>query len=364
MVRYRELSPRSYEHPADQAATAALHAIPLFDRLVKRFGAIGAESRLRQGLVGDAVRIGPDQLAEVWAAHERLAHRFDTEPVPLFVARHPLVNAGTVGVRDPVVVLTSTAIADRAPDEIEVVLAHELGHVLSDHATYATALAMLELVVGGALSGAPLAGLPVRGLYYVLLEWHRAAELTSDRLAALAVDDPMVVCRVIMRGAGGDLPGLQVDAFLRQAAGYAGETDLFARKARASGDLRRRHPSAVRRAHELVSWVQSGDFDRIRSGQYVRRGAEPPLSGELRQAVSHYQERFAEMLQRTVGGVDKVADQMTQWLGRMGHHAAPGGEAEDHAGTGGPGRDDRYDTDASPSDHRRDRVPRPGEASR
>lgn len=320
VVRYRDLSPRSYEHPADQAASAALHAIPLFDRLVKRFGAMGAESRLHQGLVGDAVRLGPDQLADVWGAHERVAHRFGTDPVPLFVAQHPLVNAGAVGLRHPVVVLASAAVAGRAPDEIEAILAHELGHIVSDHATYATALAMLQLVVEGVLSGSSLAGLPVRGLYYALLEWHRAAELTSDRFAALAVEDPMTVCQVLMHTAGGDLPGLQVDAFLRQAAQYAGETDLFARRARASGDLRRSHPAAVRRVHELVTWVRSGDFDRIRSGQYIRRGAEPPLSGELGQAVGHYQERFLEMLHRSVGGVDKLTDQMTdqmtRWLGR------------------------------------------------
>lgn len=334
VVRYRELSPRSYEHPADQAATAALHAIPLFDRLVKRVGAMGAESRLRQGLLGDAVQLGPDQLPDVWAAHERIAHRFDAEPVPLFVAQHPLVNAGTVGLHHPVVVLASGAIAERPTDEIEAVLGHELGHILSDHTTYATALGMVQLVVDGALSGSSLAGLPVRGVYYALLEWHRAAELTCDRLAVLAVDDPMVVCRVLMHSAGGALAGLEVDAFLAQAARYVDETDLFARGARVSGELRRSHPSAVRRVHELVSWVQSGELDRIRSGQYIRKGAEPPLSGELRQAIVHYQERFGEMLQRTVGGVDKLTDQMTQWIGRMGRDGAA---HEDPRGTDPPG---------------------------
>src|ERR1700735_2946692 len=68
---YPEISPRSYEHPADRAATTALHAIPLLDRLVKRFGRLGVETRFRQMLLGDSVRLGPDQLGDVWGRQGR-----------------------------------------------------------------------------------------------------------------------------------------------------------------------------------------------------------------------------------------------------------------------------------------------------
>jgi Zn-dependent protease with chaperone function len=326
-TRYPEISPRSYEHPADRAATSALHAIPLLDRLVKRFGRLGVETRFRQMMLGDAVRLGPDQVPDVWAIHVRAATRLDLAPTPLFVTQQSNVNALTFGMRSPVIVVYSALLADYEPDEVESVLAHELGHVLSDHVTYSTALVLLAQVLTGAVAEIPFAGLPVRGLYYALLEWSRAAELTCDRAAALAVDDPMIVCRMLMRMAGGALPGMQVDTFVRQATEYTEEDDLFARRARFASDIGRTHPAAVRRVRELVLWVQSGDFDRIRAGSYVRRGEEPPPSAEFDAAVRHYRERVSGVVDRTVGGVTKLSSQITSWLRRDG--GDDGDEGED-----------------------------------
>lgn len=315
-ARYPGISPRSYEHPADRAATAALHAIPLLDRLVKRFARMGAETRFRQVVLGDAVRVGPDQLPALWATHTRAAGRLDLAPPPLFVTQQPSVNALTFGMRSPVVVVFSSLVADYESGEVEAVLAHELGHVLSDHQTYSTALVLLSQLLSGVLSDIPFAELPIRGLYLALLEWSRAAELTCDRAAAIELDDPMVVCRMLMRMAGGALPGLSVDAFIRQTTEYTEEEDLFARRSRFAWEIGRTHPAAVRRVRELITWVQAGDFDRIRSGSYVRRGEEPPPSAEFDAAVRHYRERFTGVVDRTVGGVNKLSTQIAAWLRR------------------------------------------------
>jgi Zn-dependent protease with chaperone function len=328
--RYPEISSRSYEHPADRAATSALHAIPLLDRLVKRFGRLGLETRFRQSLLGDAVRLGPDQVPPVWALHTQAAGIMDMAPPPLFVTQQPVVNALTFGMRSPVIVVFSPLIADYEPDEVQSVLAHELGHVLSDHVTYSTALVLLAQLLNGVIGDIPLAGLPVRGLYLALLEWSRAAELTCDRAAALAVDDPMIVGRMLMRMAGGALPGMQVEAFVRQANEYTDEEDLFARRARFASELGRSHPAAVRRVRELTTWVASGDFERIRAGTYVRRGEEPPPSAEFDAAVRHYRERFSGVVDRTLGGVNKLSGQITSWLRRDG-------DSDDEAEPAGPG---------------------------
>jgi len=331
-IAFPGISPRSYEHPADRAATSALHAIPLLDRLVRRFGRLGVEARFRQMLLGDSVRLGPDQVSDVWGLHLRAASRLDVAPPPLFVTQQPMVNALTFGMRSPVIVVFSSLAADYEPDEVESVLAHELGHVLSDHVTYSTMLVLLAQLLSGVFSDIPLAGLPVRGLYLALLEWSRAAELTCDRAAALEIDDPMVVCRMLMRMAGGALPGMNVDAFVRQATEYTEEEDLFARRSRFASELGRSHPAAVRRVRELVTWVQSGDFDRIRSGTYIRRGEEPPPSAEFDAAVRHYRQRFTAMIDRTVGGVNKLSNQITTWLRRDGGESDAADDAEQDDG--------------------------------
>ena len=83
---------------------------------------------------------------------------------------------------------------------------------------YMTALNIL-LSAGGGLPF--LLGLPFRAVTAVLLEWYRAAELSCDRAATLAVRDPQIVCRTLMVLAGG-MPAddLNLDAFMAQAMEY------------------------------------------------------------------------------------------------------------------------------------------------
>ena len=334
-IRYPEISPRSYEHPADRAATSALHAIPLLDRLIKRFGRLGIETHFRQMMLGDSVRLGPDQVPAMWASHVRAATRLDLDPTPLFVTQAASLNALTFGMRSPVIVVSSSLAKEQPPEQVESILAHELGHVLSDHVTYSTMLALLHQLLTGALGTIPLAGLPLRGLYLVLLEWQRAAELSCDRAAALEIDDPVVVCRALMNVAAGTLDGMNVDAFIRQATEYTEEEDLFARRSRFWSEMRRTHPPAVRRVKELVTWVESGDYDRIRGGSYVRRGQEPPPSAEFEAAVTHYRERFTAMVERTIGGINKLSSQISSWLRR-----SDGDEEDFGEGDGGEPTED------------------------
>src|SRR6202453_2632835 len=119
-------------------------------------------------------------------------------------------------------------------------------------------LVLLKHIMEGALPKNLLLGLPVRGMYLALLEWHRAAELSSDRAAALVMDDPLEPCRVLMRLAGGALPGMSFEAFMAQATAYENEEDLFSRHSRFWMELNLTHPMAVRRVKELMKWVQSG----------------------------------------------------------------------------------------------------------
>ncbi|MGO9658116.1 MAG: M48 family metallopeptidase [Acidimicrobiales bacterium] len=315
-VRYEGLSSKSYEHPADRAATAALRSIPLMDKVVKRLVGFGHERRLRQVLIGNAVQISDHQVPNLWARHCWAASVLDVEAVPeLFVTQTPLANALTVGAKRPMVIIFSGLASDYSPSEVDAVLAHEMGHVLSEHYYYQTALQFLSMIVmsSGSAAGA-LAGLPLKAIYLVLLEWARAAELSSDRASALVVGDPRVTCQMLMRIAGGALEGMSLDAFLAQAARYAEEDDVLARWSRAWVEASLRHPFAVKRTRELMSWVGDGGYDLVRSGTYVHRGQEAPVTAEVQRAIVHYRERFFGILGTASGGVDRVLRQLEDWL--------------------------------------------------
>ena len=153
-------------------------------------------------------------------------------------------------------------------------------------------------------------------MYLALLEWARAAELSADRAAALVMADPLEPCRVLMRIAGGALPGMNFDAFLKQAAEYDSEDDLFSRHSRFWVELSLTHPIAVRRVKEMIEWVQSGEYNRIVDGSYPRRGQEPAPSAEFDAAVAHYRERFSRFLDRTAGNVQDLGKQFSDWLNK------------------------------------------------
>jgi Zn-dependent protease with chaperone function len=326
---YARISPKAYEHPADKAATSALHAVPLLDTVIKRLTDLGHERRLRQIVMGNAVRLGPEQLPETWATYVRCGTILDLGSVPdLYVVSDPAINAMTIGAKTPLVVVNSSLLRSFDAREIETVLGHELAHVLSEHYYYTTALVLLSQFLQGALPRSLLLGLPVRAMYLALLEWSRAAELTADRAAALVMADPLAPCRVLMALAGGSVPGMSFKAFMRQAGEYESEDDLFSRHTRFWSELNLTHPVAVRRVKELTEWVQSGAYDRIRDGDYPRRGEEPPPSAEYDDAVAHYAERFARILDRVAGGVQDLGRKLGDWIERFGR-SAPGEGADD-----------------------------------
>ncbi|MGH9128448.1 MAG: M48 family metallopeptidase [Acidimicrobiales bacterium] len=315
--RYPDISARAFQHPADRAATSALGSIPVIHQVIKRLSGLSFERSLTQQLLGNAVRLGPSQAPAVWTEYLSCLEALDIASRPcLYAIQTPTLNAMTFGSVKPVVMLQSGLVTALDTEALKAVLAHEVGHVLAEHSHYMTVLMILQ-----ALARAPLSvvgELPVRALLLVMLEWYRAAELTGDRASALVMGDPMITCRALMHMAGGSLPGMSVDAFVAQAHEYASSDDVLSRPSRFLSEISSTHPFPVRRVTELTRWVMEGDFDRIRSGSYTRRGAEPPPSEDFKVAAQHYQARFVEIIESVAGGVQTVSRQVTSWLRSQG----------------------------------------------
>src|SRR5918999_5740820 len=183
--RLLDISPKAYEHPADRAATAALKSIPMLDTVVRKLIELGYERALRQVLMASSVRLGPEQLPDVWADYRAVLARLDMPDVyDLYITQFPLANAAAIGSGKPMILIQSRTIELLEPLELRGVLGHEVGHILSDHVLYRTALLILMNATG--LTRIPvLGGLPLMAVKLALLEWFRAAELSCDRTATL-----------------------------------------------------------------------------------------------------------------------------------------------------------------------------------
>jgi Zn-dependent protease with chaperone function len=306
---YPEISSKAYEHPADRAATAALQAIPMLDTVVRKLVEFSYERALRQSLLGNSVKLSERQLPEVWGSYQGVKRILDMPgDYDLYVSSTLNWNALTIGSQNPMLVIGSNLLAQLGPGEQRTVIAHELGHILSDHVMYTTALNVLLAAGGGLPMGL---GLPLRAVRAVLLEWMRAAELSCDRAATLAVRDPRIVCRALMVIAGGlSADKLDLDAFMAQAMQYESWDDSHDRVRRFFNEINATHANAVRRVSEVMRWVQSGEYDRIVRGEYRRRGEETKVREEASEAMEFYAERFRSMFRELGDNVTSLGSQM------------------------------------------------------
>jgi Zn-dependent protease with chaperone function len=319
--RLKDISPKAYEHPADRAATAALQSIPMLDVVVRKLIEFGYERALRQILLAGSLKLGSEQVPEVWASHRAACARLDLPEIPdLYLTQFPITNAAAIGADRPVVLLNSRTVEVLDPDELRTVLGHEAAHILSGHVLYRTAL-MILLSIG--TRGLPLmAGLPLLAVRLALLEWFRASELSCDRASTLVNRDPLVTCRTMMVLASGVKSSkLNLDAFIRQTNEYEEWEPGWDRMSRLRTELGQTHAAPVRRVSQLMKWVRSGEYDRIMGGEYIRRGDPVSPRAEAGDAADHYAERFRGFFRDAEASATKAAekvgdtaDKVTEWL--------------------------------------------------
>jgi len=81
-----------------------------------------------------------------------------------------------------------------------------------------------------------------------------------------------------------------------------------------------------------MRWVRGGDYDRIMSGEYVRRGDPVDAGHEAGDAVEFYAERFRGFFREAGVGVEKAGDRVADAAERLGDWLRAG-----RGGSGAPG---------------------------
>ncbi|BDA73212.1 hypothetical protein RIVM261_014580 [Rivularia sp. IAM M-261] len=256
----------SFRHPLDLEATKTLKQIPGLDMMVRNLLGPLAEQVFYVENIASSVLVGQNQLPELHNLLLEACKMLDIEPPQLYIRQHPAPNAYTFAMRgkQPFIVVHTSLIDMLTPQEIQAVIAHELGHLKCDHSVYLTPVNLLIL----AATAVPTVGaFLAQAIQAQLLEWVRCAEFTCDRAALLATGDPKVVMSVLMKLAGGSpkiAPQLNLDAFIAQARDYddiskteIGETFKAARTAQLT------HPVPVLRAREIDRWSSSKEYQKL-----------------------------------------------------------------------------------------------------
>jgi Zn-dependent protease with chaperone function len=309
-----QIAPESWEHQADRAALNALRNVPGFDEAVKRILSFFGERGIRLLFQANTVRCGPRQFARLHGFLTEACATMDWPEQPeLYVTQTPLVNAGAVGFQHPFIILNSAAVEMLDDDELRWLIGHELGHIISGHATYRT-ITVLLLVLG--FNNLPfLAGIALLPIKLALLEWYRKSELSADRAGLLAGQDEPTSLRVFMKMAGGSRDPainreLNLDEFMQQAGEYEASGGPLDSIYKILNTLGMTHPFHTLRAAELRRWTESGVYQKILGGEYTHRGAERqqrPYVDDVVDAAGHYAKEARDVAADVAGAAKRAA---------------------------------------------------------
>jgi Zn-dependent protease with chaperone function len=320
-----QISPTAWEHPADRAALQTLRAIPGFDDVIRKVASFIGERGVRLLFAGNAVRVGPRQRPKLYALYNEVLETMDwPHGNELFVTQTPAVNAMAVGFDKPFIVINSGLLGLLDREEQRTILGHELGHIMSGHATYTT-MAILLLWFGR--QNLPfLAGMAMLPVELALLEWYRKSELSSDRAGLLSGQDPTAAMMAELKMAGGkprsmrdegvgvDDDEINLDEFLVQAEEYETGGTAIDSLFKFLNVAFRTHPFHTVRAAELHHWVRSGEYYRVLEGDYPRRGSEPerPLRQDYAEAGSYYEQQARQAMDQVSDVLSRARDAFTQ----------------------------------------------------
>jgi Zn-dependent protease with chaperone function len=265
------LAAGGFQHPSDRQAIEALQKIRGFEFVVGKFVEYGVERVEYIRNMGGSIRVGPRQMPQLYGMLLEACKILDVEEPELYVQVGDM-NAYTSGHNAPFIVLQTAVIELMEDDEVFAIMAHELGHIKCGHVLYKAMARMIgpflemlgELTFGlGKLIGA--------GFEAALLAWDRCSELSADRAALLATQDPGPCIRMLMKLAGGNqrlASQLDAEQFLNQSRAYKEGMDqkLADRFYRFIVSRNLSHPFSVERARALDEWASTPGYRAILEG--------------------------------------------------------------------------------------------------
>ena len=177
-IRYEQ-----FIHPSDRKAQQAWDKVHGFKKLAKEFMNIWHEKQYFIKNMSGNIKLGPNQMPEIYELLPPICEKLGIDIPELYVTLDREVNAYTLGDTEIVIVLTSGLIETLSKEEIQVVIAHECGHILCHHTLYKTMINML-IDTGNIILGEAISNLITAPVLAALRYWDRCSEFSADRVSA------------------------------------------------------------------------------------------------------------------------------------------------------------------------------------
>jgi Zn-dependent protease with chaperone function len=313
MTKLTAIHHTTWEHPADRAAMTALRQVPGLDDVLKMFFGLTSEKSLRMFFLANSVRVSEKQFPRLNSLVQKACDTLDIEHIPeTYVQQTPFLNAGAVGVKKPFIILNSSLIDTLDDDEALYVIGHELGHCMSGHVLYKTMLIVLTQLTFLFLRF-PGIELVLQGIIFALREWDRKSELSADRAGMLTVQKPEAVYSALMKMTGGKNIGeMDLNEFLVQAKEYDEGGDAMDSLYKLLNLLSASHPFPVIRIPEIKTWTESGSYEAILSGEYVRRDSEEASKHDFAKDFESAQKQYREDVKKSNDPLAKISEELNK----------------------------------------------------
>jgi Zn-dependent protease with chaperone function len=323
LIRFPEISPRAYEHPADRGALATARALPGFDTVLRAISGAFGERSERLLAVASSIRVGPRQYPMLDRLRRECAEVLDIDPLPeLYVSRGPIPNGHTQGMDQPFIVVSTALVELLDRDALRFAIGHEMGHVLSGHAVYYTVLRRLIQMITG-IAWMPAGYWGMRAVIAALMDWYRRAELSADRAGLLCVQDPSAALRAHMLMAGiVDPSEADTAEFLKQSADYEAVETIWDSVLKLTHLDGLTHPLPVVRAADLQQWAAGEQYRTILAGDYPRRGADPTSHWreDVKTGARSYKESWASSADPLAKVLNEVGEAVSGAAGKVFQH--------------------------------------------
>lgn len=275
-------------HPDDAAALNALQSIPVFPSLVEKALQYGLEDIAWSENVTTNLRLSPEQMPEIYNRLPPICEALGI-PVPeLYLQMSPVANAWTSGNKRVYIVVTLGLIKRFKDEELDVVLAHECGHILCKHVLYNMLAQYMTLIGEGVLEGffGSIGSAAMTPVKQALTAWSRASELSADRVACLfASAETLAIVMAKLDGMPKSvIDELNLEAWMKQGKDYEDlkKGNAWSKIVRFMANSGMNHPYGPVRAYEASVWENSRRYAQLKNDiKLLTDAVHCPVCGEI-----------------------------------------------------------------------------------
>ena len=260
------LTANDYQHPKDAQALKTLKETKGIKKLVDKFYDMGIERLIKLEYTGSGIKASAKSFPQLHKCLVNACEVLNVDVLPeLYIQRSEDLQAITLGVEQPIIVLTSESVNNLSPEEILFLLGKEVAHIQSNHILYQEiGFIFPQLIDTLSYVTFGLSGLISGGLRYALFYWAQMADYTADRGGLLACQDSHVAKMMFAKMAGlperhwGTYDVTDLESQAKEFEGFNEKTfDKFMRFVYGNNLW------AIARAQELISWIDSGDYLKL-----------------------------------------------------------------------------------------------------